>query len=139
MCRSISTCVFNAGVCKFNGKYVMLFRNDVGAWGKAKFHTTNLGLAFSDDGLEWEVEPRPVWDSHDPALTAGTEHFSYVNDKIGPAALPVKTKHGWLTTVHCVDRDPSRGKNGWQESWKKRYTAGLMLLDLDQPWKIVGL
>ena len=35
--------------------------------------------------------------------------------------------------------DPERGKNGWEASWKKRYTAGLMLLDLEDPRKVLGL
>jgi beta-1,4-mannooligosaccharide/beta-1,4-mannosyl-N-acetylglucosamine phosphorylase len=241
-----ATCIFNAGVAKFNGRYVMLFRNDVGTWGKLAFHTTNLGLAFSDDGIKWTVHPKPVWDQtdqgliratdgdiirvYDPRLipidgrcyvcfacdtkhglrggvavtedfakfdvlslsvpdnrnmvlfpekingmyarlerpmpvysrggdkfdawysdspdlkywgnshlAAGIEHFPYANDKIGPAAPPIKTKKGWLTTVHTVDRDDTRGKNGWEDKWQKRYCAGLMLLDLHQPWKIVGL
>ncbi|HEV7298614.1 MAG TPA: glycoside hydrolase family 130 protein [Tepidisphaeraceae bacterium] len=241
-----ATCIFNAGVCKFGGRYVMLFRNDVGEWGKSHFHTTNLGLAFSDDGIKWTVEPKPVWDRSDPGiiaatdgdimrvydprlipingrcyvcfacdtkhglrggvavtedfhkfevlslsvpdnrnmvlfpekidgkyarlerpmpvysrggdkfdtwfsdspdlrywgnshLVAGVEHFPYANDKIGPAAPPIKTKKGWLTTVHTVDRDNDRGKNGWEAKWQKRYCAGLMLLDLHEPWKIVGL
>jgi beta-1,4-mannooligosaccharide/beta-1,4-mannosyl-N-acetylglucosamine phosphorylase len=241
-----STCVFNAGVCKFAGKYVMLFRNDAGAWGVPKFHTTNLGLAFSDNGIDWQVQPQPVWGGNDPSLMAatdgdywrvydprlipmdgrcyvcfacdthhglrggvavtddfqsfeilslsvpdnrnmvlfperiggkyarlerpmpvysrggdrfdiwfsdspdlkywgnshlvvGTERFPYVNDKIGPAAPPIKTAKGWLTTVHGVDRNNSRGKNGWEETWKKRYCAGLMLLDLERPWKVIGL
>jgi len=241
-----STCVFNAGVCKFNGRYIMLFRNDVGdEWGKPKFHTTNLGLAFSDDGIEWTVHPRPVWGSHDPELlratdgdlirvydprlipidgrcyvclacdthhglrggvavtddfssfqvlslstpdnrnmvlfperiggkfarlerpmpvysrgkdrfdmwfsdspdlrywgnahlVAAVEQFPFANDKIGPAAPPIRTHKGWLTTIHCVDRDDSRGKRGWEDSWKKRYTAGLILLDLHEPWKMIG-
>jgi beta-1,4-mannooligosaccharide/beta-1,4-mannosyl-N-acetylglucosamine phosphorylase len=241
-----STCIFNAGVCKFGGQYVMLFRNDVGNWGQPTFHTTNLGLAFSENGVDWKVQPKPVWGSNDPVLmkatdgdywrvydprlipmdgrcyvcfacdthhglrggvavtddfstfevlslsvpdnrnmvlfpekidgnfarlerpmpvysrgtdrfdiwysdspdlkywgnshlTAATEQFPYADDKIGPAAPPLKTKRGWLTTVHCVDRDNTRGKRGWEETWKKRYTAGLMLLDLHQPWKVIGL
>ena len=52
--------IFNAGVCKFNGRYVMVFRNDVGfgpnGYGKTY---TNLGIAYSDDGVKWEVQPRP--------------------------------------------------------------------------------
>jgi len=63
----------------------------------------------------------------------------YANDKIGPAAPPIKTKHGWLTTFHAVDIDAARGKNGWEAAWKKRYCAGIMLLDLENPDKIVGL
>jgi len=55
------------------------------------------------------------------------------------AAPPVKTSHGWLTTFHAVDTDPRRGKNGWEPAWKKRYTAGIMLLDLDDPYRVIGL
>jgi beta-1,4-mannooligosaccharide/beta-1,4-mannosyl-N-acetylglucosamine phosphorylase len=240
-----STLVFNAGVCKFNGRYVMLFRNDVGEWNNPKFRATNLGLAFSDDGIRWKVEPEPVWGSRDPELMRATdgdlirvydprlipienkcyvcfacdthhglrggvavtedfrsfrvlslsppdnrnmvlfpekiggkyarlerpmpvysrggdrfdmwfsdspdlrywgnshlvatvEQFPFANDKIGPAAPPVKTRKGWLTTIHCVDRDPARGERGWEAAWSKRYTAGLVLLDLHEPWKVIG-
>src|SRR3954467_6620607 len=68
-----STLVFNAGVCKFNGRYVMLFRNDVGAWNNPKFRATNLGLALSDDGIRWTVQPEPVWGSRDPELMRATD------------------------------------------------------------------
>ncbi|MDB5325673.1 MAG: glycosidase [Phycisphaerales bacterium] len=240
-----STCIFNAGVCKFGGRYVMVFRNDVGEWGSPKFHTTNLGLAFSDDGRHWDVEPQPVWDSQNSDLNQATdgelirvydprlipidgrcyicfacdtkhglrggigvtddfrafkvlslsvpdnrnmvlfpekvngkyarlerpmpvysrgrdrfdiwfgdspdlaywgnqhlvdavENYPFANDKIGPAAPPIRTAKGWLTTIHCVDRDNTRGKRGWEDGWQKRYTAGLMLLDLNEPWKVIG-
>jgi beta-1,4-mannooligosaccharide/beta-1,4-mannosyl-N-acetylglucosamine phosphorylase len=236
-----ATPVFNAGVCKADGRYAMVFRNDYGRWGDTHFDGTNLGLAWSDDGLKWIVEPRPVWDQTDPALgraagdevtrvydprltvidgvihicfacdtrhglrggiavtgdlhsfevkslstpdnrnmvllpekvggkfvrlerpmpiysrggrdrfdiwmsrspdlihwghsrlVAGVEQFPYANDKIGPAAPPIKTSKGWLTLTHCVDLDAARGKRGWETAWRKRYTAGLMLLALCEP------
>ncbi|WP_079913302.1 glycoside hydrolase family 130 protein [Paenibacillus sp. 32352] len=234
--------VFNAGVTKFNGKYVMVFRNDYGSLEKQSIephHTTDLGIAFSDDGIHWKAGPKPCFKMHneeivrayDPRLTVidercymcfavdtlhgirggvavtdDFEHFEvlslstpdlrnmvlfpekihnryvrlerpftvysrggidrfdtwisespdlkfwgnsdlllaveqvpFANDKIGPAAPPVKTEKGWLTLFHAVDIDPSRGKNGWEPTWKKRYTAGIMLLDLDNPKKIVGM
>ncbi len=238
---------FNAGVTKFQGKYVMVFRNDYFEQDTLeKFRHTNLGLAFSDDGVKWSVEPQPVLDktvfndstvsrAYDPRLTVidgrcylcfavdtfhgvrggvavtddfhhyeilslsapenrnmvlfpekvngkycrlerpfpmygrgreswegtrfdawfsdspdlrywgstqlvlGVEDVPFANDKIGPAAPPVKTKQGWLTTFHSVDIDDARGKNGWEKSWKKRYCAGLMLLDLQNPAKVIGL
>jgi beta-1,4-mannooligosaccharide/beta-1,4-mannosyl-N-acetylglucosamine phosphorylase len=68
----------------------------------------------------------------------GAEQVSWSNDKTGPAAPPVRTKHGWLTTYHGVDIDPARGKNGWEDSWLKRYCAGIILLDLDDPSKVIG-
>ncbi|MGI5868451.1 MAG: glycoside hydrolase family 130 protein [Kiritimatiellia bacterium] len=233
--------IFNAGVCKYQGRYIMAFRNDYGYGEKApgRFTGTNIGLAFSDDGIRWTPEPKPwiewkdseifraydpritivdgkiilcfavdtahgvrggiattedfdrwevlslsvpdnrnmvvfpekidgrycrlerpfpvysrggrdrfdIWFSDSPGLrywgneqlVLGVEDVPYANDKIGPAAPPVKTPKGWLTTFHAVDKDDSRGKNGWEATWKKRYHAGIMLLDLEQPWKVIGL
>lgn len=239
--------VFNAGVAKFQGRYVMLFRNDYGCtreeWesGKGRLTATNLGLAESKDGVSWTVRPKPVFQmsspdgeisrAYDPRITIvegrpiicfavdtkhgvrggvattddfenftikslsapdnrnmvvfpekvggryvrlerpfpvysrggkdrfdlwlsespdleywgrtdlvlGVEHVPYANDKIGPAAPPVKTKKGWLTTFHAVDRDDTRGKMGWETKWTKRYHAGLMLLDLNDPRKVIGM
>jgi beta-1,4-mannooligosaccharide/beta-1,4-mannosyl-N-acetylglucosamine phosphorylase len=234
--------VFNAGVTKFNGKYVMVFRNDYGSLSEQTIEhasTTDLGIAYSQDGIHWEVGPKPCFKMHDeeiiraydPRLTVidgrcymcfavdtkhgirggiavtddfesfevlslstpdlrnmvlfpekvngkyvrlerpftvysrggldrfdtwisdspdmkywgnsdllmAVEHVPFANDKVGPAAPPVKTDKGWLTTFHAVDIDASRGKNGWEPTWKKRYTAGIMLLDLNNPKKIIGL
>jgi beta-1,4-mannooligosaccharide/beta-1,4-mannosyl-N-acetylglucosamine phosphorylase len=72
-------------------------------------------------------------------LVLGAEQVAWANRKIGPGAPPVKTPYGWLTLFHAVDFDPQRGKNGWEERWQKRYTAGIMLLDLEDPRKIVGI
>lgn len=234
--------IFNAGVVKFQGKYVMIFRNDYGYVSGTSFKGTNLGLAYSNDGIKWEVQSKPffclqdinddeITRFYDPRLTVidgrcyicfavdthhglrggigviddnfsklevlsmsapdnrnmvlfpekinglyvrlerpmpiysrGKDRFDtwmskspdlkfwgesslilpvetvpYANDKTGPAAPPIKTKKGWLTTFHAVDIDPTRGKNGWENTWKKRYSAGLMLLDLKDPSKVIGL
>jgi beta-1,4-mannooligosaccharide/beta-1,4-mannosyl-N-acetylglucosamine phosphorylase len=235
-----SDLVFNAGVARFQGRYVMVFRNDYGWRGEqGRFEGTNLGLAFSDDGVTWDVASQPCWDwrdeevqrAYDPRLTVlegrcwmtfaldthhgvrgglavtddfehfdvlhltapdnrnmvllpervggdlvrlerpmpvysrggrdrfdlwlsrspdgrlwsspelvlGAEDVPFANDKIGPAAPPVRTERGWLTTFHAVERDPSRGRNGWESSWQKRYFAGVMLLDAEDPSKVAGL
>ncbi|HRU01353.1 MAG TPA: hypothetical protein P5239_06595, partial [Victivallales bacterium] len=60
-----ATLVFNAGVAKYQGQYVMVFRNDYGRWGDTKFDGTNLGLAFSSDGIKWKVQPEPCWQWND--------------------------------------------------------------------------
>ena len=240
--------IFNAGVTKYNGKYVMLFRNDYGTT-EREYHTksftgTNIGIAFSDDGINWKAEKEPfikyedvnndeisrfydprltlidnelymcfavdtahgirggigkihnlkeleilslsapdnrnmvlfpekinglytrlerpfpvygrwnypggrfdVWCSQSPdmkfwgetKLVLGVEDVPYANDKIGPGAPPIKTDKGWLTVFHTVDIDSNRGKNGWEEKWTKRYCAGVMLLDLDDPSKVIGI
>lgn len=231
--------VFNAGVTKYNGKYVMTFRNDYGDYENQKLEGTNIGLAFSDDGINWTVQPNPCFKlesdeisrAYDPRLTVidgecymcfavdtkhgvcggiaktedfdrfdilsisapdnrnmvlfpekinglytrlerpmpiysrghkdrfdmwfaqspdmrfwgnnklvmGVEDVPFANDKIGPAAPPVKTEKGWLTTFHAVTLDTTRGKNGWEDKWQKVYTAGICLLDLEDPSKVIGM
>jgi beta-1,4-mannooligosaccharide/beta-1,4-mannosyl-N-acetylglucosamine phosphorylase len=232
--------IFNAGVAKYQGRYVMVFRNDYRLIsGSPSPQHTNLGLAFSDDGITWRVEPQPSFEWHDdeilraydPRLTvmdgrcylcfavdtrhglrggiAVTDDFAhfdvlhltvpdnrnmvlfperidgrylrlerpfpvysrggidrfdvwasaspdlrywgdsrlvlavedvpFANDKIGPGAPPIKTPQGWLAAFHAVDRDPACGKNGWEDRWQKRYTAGIMLLDLDDPTRVIGM
>jgi beta-1,4-mannooligosaccharide/beta-1,4-mannosyl-N-acetylglucosamine phosphorylase len=242
--------IFNAGVAKYEGRYVMIFRNDYGSteedWrpfreGREphppKFQTS-LGLAFSDDGVKWDVQPAPCWQVgdeevlrvYDPRITviggvvhicfamdtrhglrggiARTKDFAnfdilslsvpdnrnmvlfpekiagryfrlerpfpvysrgrdrfdtwsgwspdlkhwgdhelvlpveavpFANDKTGPAAPPVKTAKGWLTTFHAVWRDPEVNYGGWEPSWHKKYYGGIMLLDLENPSKVIGL
>lgn len=236
-----ATLVFNAGVTKYRGKYIMVFRNDYCHVAESKFEGTNLGIAYSDDGIRWEVQQKPFFSKediaddeilrvYDPRLTViegccyicfavDTQHglrggigvikdfdrleiismsvpdnrnmvlfpekingmyarlerpmpvysrgrdcfdtwFSkspdlkfwgeaslvlpveavpFANDKTGPAAPPIRTEKGWLTTFHAVDIDDARGANGWETSWKKRYSAGIMLLDLENPEKVIGI
>ena len=245
-----SSLVFNAGVARWQGRYVMVFRNDYRHLGGSRFEGTNIGLAFSEDGIQWKVKPEPCFDlktnaelrarfgvpegeilrCYDPRLTvmddavymtfavdtlhglrggiartrdfedfeilsmtvpdnrnmvlfpekvggmylrlerpmpvysrgrdrfdiwmsespdlkhwgesvliAGVEDFPYANDKIGPGAPPVKTDRGWLVLTHGVDRDNSRGKNGWEDVWQKRYCAGMLLLDPEDPRKVLGV
>lgn len=250
-----ATTVFNAGVAKFEGRYVMLFRNDYGTWGVPKFDGTNLGFAESADGIKWIVRPKPVLDEararsamahlypsrfgpdfirriYDPRITiiegkaylcfaadtahgvcgvmATTEDFEtykftglsapenrnmvlfpekiggdfvrlerpfpmylrggaedfptwisrskdlsrwgecrpvlgpkdlpYANSKIGPAAPPIRTKAGWLTPLHAVNKDMDKRLLGWEPNgWFKTYYAGLALLDLEDPSKVLGL
>ena len=231
--------VFNVGVAKFQGRYVMAFRNDYGTPGAIDNTLSNIGLAFSDDGIHWTPRTQPSFTLHDeenqraydPRLTVidgrcylcfavdtrhgvragiavtddlqhfeiltlslpdnrnvvlfpekiggrylrldrpfpiysrqyperfdiwisdspdlrywgnshlllGVENVPFANRKIGPGAPPVRTPQGWLTIFHAVDFDPARGKNGWEERWQKRYTAGVMLLDLDDPRKVLGV
>ena len=72
-------------------------------------------------------------------LLLAVEDVPFANDKIGPAAPPIKTDQGWLVTFHAVDRNEDRGKHGWEDRWTKRYTTGIMLLDLKHPEKVLGM
>ena len=58
--------IFNAGVAKYKGKYVMVFRNDYGpnefTYPFVRFKTS-LGLATSDDGINWKVSDKTIFDN----------------------------------------------------------------------------
>lgn len=239
--------IFNAGVCKFQGEYIMLFRDDYGATRedfadpeRKKSHPlkTTVGLARSRDGIHWTPAPKPVFEMHDgeiwrvydprlsvvdgqPVLSFAmdtahglrggiattddferftirslsvpdnrnmvvfpekinglyarlerpmpvysraefeqfdiwmssspdlvywgdselvlrTETVPWAGSKIGPAAPPIRTEKGWLTTFHAVRRSKDN-LLGWEEGWRKVYFAGLMLLDLEDPSKVLAI
>ena len=74
--------IFNAGITKYNGRYVMCFRNDYGV-NEEQYRggdyglRTNIGFAESIDGIRWKVKDRPVFEfaqagfsrAYDPRLT----------------------------------------------------------------------
>ena len=236
--------IFNAGVAKFKEKYVMVFRNDYNYpksmfddhfAGKGELHapSSNLGLAYSDDGLNWEPLDKPIFEIkndeikrvYDPRLTVinercymsfaiDTQHednrcgiavtddfesfeiisitppnnrnvllfpekinglyyrlerpfnsqngdiwissspdlqywgnwerllsgknLDFCNSKIGPGAPPIKTDKGWLTLFHTVTKTEENLKS-WEKKWHSRYSVGIMLLDLKDPSKIIGM
>jgi beta-1,4-mannooligosaccharide/beta-1,4-mannosyl-N-acetylglucosamine phosphorylase len=239
-----ATLIFNAGVTKYNGKYVMVFRNDYGFGpefpnGMGAKHGTNMGVAFSDDGINWKARAKPwievvdhpeinrfydprltvidgkcymcfavdtrhgvrggiletedfdsykiltmtipdnrnmvlfpekvngnyvrlerpfpeysrgyqekfdIWLSQSPdmrywgdtELVLGAEEVPYANAKIGPGAPPIKTEKGWLTTFHAVNK-VEKDLFAWHPNWHKEYYGGLMLLDRDNPSKVIGM
>ena len=77
------------------------------------------------------------WGKHD--ILIEVEQVPYANTKVGPGAIPIRTDKGWLLLIHGVDFDGSRGKNGWEPTWKSRYHAGVALLDLENPRRLIGL
>ncbi len=112
---------------KINGKYLRLERPmPVYSRGRDRF---DIWISESPDLVYWGRS----------ALLAGVEDFPFANDKIGPGAPPVKTDSGWLVFTHAVDRDMTRGKNGWEDQWTKRYCAGVMLLDSENPYRVLGI
>lgn len=89
-----------------------------------------------------------IWTSASPdlrhwgsgRLVLGSEEVPYANSKIGPAAPPVRTPEGWLTAIHAVFKDDDHRLDAWGgQRWTKTYYAGLMLLDLDDPSRLIGL
>lgn len=54
--------VSNAGVTKYQGKYVMIFRNDERIDEYTVGEGLYLGIAYSDDGIKWNIMPKPCFD-----------------------------------------------------------------------------
>lgn len=87
---------YNAGVTKYKGRYIMAIRVD---YMRTDAHlpddaSTDSGLAYSDDGLRWQVLSKPCWSVHtdwvrryyDPRLTV-------IGDKCY-LTFAADTKHG---------------------------------------------
>lgn len=113
---------------KINGMYVRLER-PMPVYSRDAAGKFDIWLSESPD-LEFWGRSR---------LVLATEDVPFCNDKIGPGAPPIKTDKGWLVIFHSVDIDPTRGKNGWEDWWRKRYCIGVMLLDLNDPSKVIGM
>ncbi len=90
-----SALTFNAGVLKKDGKYIMIFRNDVGDYDQQKLDgKTNLGLAYSDDGIHFKVEPEPCFELRDKEiLRVYDPRLSYIDGQF-IMCFAVDTRHG---------------------------------------------
>ena len=91
----------------------------------------------------YETErPYDLWMSFSPDLVYWGDHklvlrwqdVRWGSHKIGPGAPPIRTDAGWLTVFHGAELREPEGPN----HWNKTYRAGVMLLDLDDPSRIVG-
>jgi len=68
--------VHNAGVAKFNGKYIMLFRSHL-ATGRSI-----IGIAESDDGFKFRVRPKPFMVPSKEPVFSEYEEFSVEDPRI---------------------------------------------------------
>ncbi len=236
-----ATQAFNAGITRWHGRYVMVYRADTWSREQRREVGTFIGKATSDDGVHWQTDGRSVFSwqddevrrAYDPRLTVldgrlymcfaldtrhgirggvavtddpelgawevlslsgpdnrnmvifperirgriarlerpfpiygrrapeafdlwyadspdgrdwgnihlvlGSDQVPYCNNKIGPAAPPILTDRGWLALFHAVVKDDAHELKSWHGGWHKRYHAGLMLLDRDEPWKLLGI
>lgn len=101
---------------RFGGQYCKLDRP--GGGDKATYPLGgDIWMSFSPDLIHWG--------RYRPVLQAG---FSWGKQKIGPTP-PIRTPHGWLVIIHGVVPGGDVGA----------YHIGAMLLDLEQPWKVLGV
>jgi predicted GH43/DUF377 family glycosyl hydrolase len=103
---------------KINGQYVLLHRPKQYVGEKYGVEYPSIWLKFSDDILNWENK-----ESH--LLLTGVR--GTWEEKVGGSAPPLKTKYGWLMIYHGVEN----GGLGY-------YRAGALLLDLENPLKIIA-
>ena len=101
---------------RVNGKYVKISRA-MDKCGKGyKNPKPAMWISFSDDLLEWPREEELFYE--------GKEDWE--SEKVGGSCPPIKTEKGWLFIYHGVS---SKDKN---------YRVGAMLLDLNDPRKILA-
>ena len=100
---------------KVNGRYAILRRPMQYVGAEYGTDIPGMWISYSDDLINWDK----------PELVAVAENIEWEGTKIGAAASPVKTKDGWLVLYHGVDKAST-------------YRVGAMLLDLDNPAKVIG-
>lgn len=112
--KGIIFCPENLDVCifpeKVGGRYVALHRPVPHFLGGL-----NIWIAYSDNLMEWG----------DHSLLMGVQPGSWESGRIGGGAIPIKTERGWLEIYHGATSDD-------------HYCLGAVLLDLDDPSKIVA-
>ena len=99
-------CIFNAGVAKYRGRYVMVFRNDYQFDGEGAFGKCVVGIAFSQDGIQWEVRDKPfltVEDMKDPDVTRVYDPRLTVIEDRCYLCFAVDTKHGLRGGIAVTD------------------------------------
>ena len=101
---------------KIDGQYVALHRPSM----QAPFSRPEIWIARSPDLTHWG--------SHRRLLGA---EVVWATAKIGGGTPPIRTDRGWLTLFHGHSRPDAAGGVG-------EYAAAALLLDLDQPERVIG-
>lgn len=101
---------------KINGKYLRLDRPNKTQLTDGPLTGSSIWLSKSDDLINWE---------RTDLIANGRDH--YWDELIGSGPPPVKTKKGWLHIYH-----------GIAMHYQPIYQAGVMLLDLDNPAKVIA-
>lgn len=103
---------------KINGQYAAMHR----PMPYMKFTLPQIWLAYGPDPQHWG--------QHHCLLEADLK----TSDRIGGGTPPIRTERGWLTVYHGNDKLPMDDSGKLQV----RYTGGALLLDPDQPEKLLA-
>jgi len=103
---------------KIGGKYVLMHRPKQYVGEAYGVDYPSIWLKFSDDLLDWQDKP-----SH--LLITGRK--GTWEEKIGGSTPPILTDEGWLVIYHGV-----------ADGGLSRYRVGAMLLDKDDPLKVIA-
>ena len=99
-----ATLIFNAGVAKWQDKYVMAFRNDYGGTpGSSRFEGTNIGVAFSEDGISWQAQPKPWIEWKDDEVSRAYDPRITIIDDRCYLCFAVDTAHGVRGGIAVTD------------------------------------
>lgn len=95
---------------KINGLYYAFHRPSTSEYGQP-----NLWIASSPDLIHWG----------DHQMVAAVRPGRWDSGRMGASCVPLKTPKGWLEIYHGA-------------TLENRYCLGAMLLDLNEPWKVLA-
>lgn len=95
---------------KINGKYYALHRPS-----SPEIGGNYIWIAESNDLIHWGGH----------RCIARTRKKLWDSQRVGAGAAPIRTPEGWLEIYHGADQD-------------SRYCLGALLLDLNEPWKVLA-
>jgi len=103
---------------KINGKYIRLDRPNITKLSEGPTSGSTIVVSESDDLLHWRTVG--------PVIKG---RFHFWDELIGAGPPPIKTKKSWLQIYHGI---------ATHFASSNIYQAGVMLLDLKNPSKVIG-
>ncbi len=114
---------------RVNGNFIR-FERPFRSYDMPRHEYADMWLSESPDGRYWGKT----------RIVLRVDEVPFCNVKLGAAGQPIRTDSGWLTLFHATHDDPETLYPTWRnEDWHRLYCAGVMMLDLEDPSKIIGM
>ena len=114
---------------KINGKFARLERP-----------FRSYGMHGHEHHATWYAESPDCVHWGNTQIVLRVNDVPFCNLKNGSAGQPVKSDAGWVTLFHAAYVDPEINYPTWRnEDIHWVYSTGVMLLDLENPGKLIGL